>query len=405
MASICMYFHVHQPNRLRRFTVFDGDSDYFDGFQNADICRKVSRSCYLPANRLLLGLIERHGGRFKVAFSITGVLLEQLRDYAPEVLASFQTLGETGCVEFLAQTYHNSFSFLFSMTEFAEQVQAHRQLIEELFGRKPRVFRSTERVYDNTLAETVERIGGFDAILIDSPDSIPGRRNRNFIYKPPNHGRLKLLLKNGGLSDDIAFRFSNRLWSEWPLRPDKFAGWINALHGNAAVVNLCIDYETFGEHYHEETGIFDFIQRLPGEILQHPRGDFKMPSEATAYYEALDVLDIPDMAHEKIAEPNLANWLGNTIQRNAVTELYRLEPVIRATGDLDLLASWRKLQTRDHLSYMDTRHLDSAEARQYASPYESPYDSYINFMNVLEHLKTRCAALGPTQVNTQPISA
>ena len=279
MASVCFYFQVHQPYRLRHYTIFDTDTNYFDEHKNAQVCRKVAGKCYLPTNQLMLDLIRQHEGRFKIAYSITGVILEQFKEYAPEVLASFQELAETGCVEFLGETYYHSLSFLFSPKEFAAQIEAHKKTVQELFGQTPRIFRNTELVYNNDLAATIERIGGFDAILAEGADHILGWRSPNFVYRPPNARNLKLLLKNYRLSDDIAFRFSNRGWREWPLRAEKFAQWVNAVNGNGYTVNLFMDYETFGEHQWEDTGIFEFLRHLPGEILRNPDNDFKTPSE------------------------------------------------------------------------------------------------------------------------------
>ena len=277
MASVCFYFQVHQPYRLRDYTIFDNGTDYFDEAKNAEICRKVAHKCYLPTNQLLLELIEKHQGKFRVAFSTTGTVLEQFQQYAPAVLDSFQRLAATGCVEFLSETYYHSLSFLYSRDEFIDQIETHRRLIQELFGQNPRVFRNTELVYNNSLAETIEQIGGFDAIITEGADHILGYRSPNFVYRPPNCGSLKLLLKNYRLSDDIAFRFSNRHWSEWPLKADKFSSWINTVNGNGFVVNLFIDYETFGEHQWQDTGVFEFMRHLPGEILKHPDNNFKTP--------------------------------------------------------------------------------------------------------------------------------
>ena len=264
-----------------------------------------------------------------MAFSITGVLLEQFKEYAPDVLASFQELAETGCVEFLAETYYHSLSFLFSPGEFAAQIQAHKTTIRELFGQTPRVFRNTELIYNNALAEAIERIGGFDAILAEGADHILGYRSPNYVYRPPNARRLKLLLKNYRLSDDIAFRFSNRGWSEWPLRAEKFAHWINAVNGNGYVVNLFVDYETFGEHQWEDTGIFEFLRHLPGEILKHPDNDFKTPSEVADAYEAVDIVDVPHLVSWADIERDLSAWLGNPMQHNAIHELYNLEDQVK----------------------------------------------------------------------------
>jgi alpha-amylase len=390
MASVCFYFQVHQPYRLRHYTIFDNTTDYFDGFKNAQVCRKVADKCYLPANRLLLDLILQHEGRFKAAFSITGILLEQLKEYAPDVLASFQDLAETGCVEFLAETYHHSLSFLFSPGEFASQVQAHKRLIRDTFGQMPRVFRNTELIYSNALAEAVERLGGFDAILSEGADHILGYRSPNYVYRPPNTRRIKLLLKNYRLSDDIAFRFSNQGWSEWPLRAEKFAQWVNAVNGNGFVVNLFVDYETFGEHQWEDTGIFEFLRYLPGEILRHPDTDFKTPTEVAAAYEAVDTIDVPYFISWADIERDLSAWLGNPMQHNAITELYNLEGMVKDSNDPDLLADWRRLQTSDHFYYMCTKWFADGDVHKYFNPYDSPYDSYINFMNVLDNLRSRC---------------
>ena len=404
MASVCFYFQVHQPYRLRDYTIFDNGTDYFDEAKNAEICRKVAHKCYLPTNQLLLELIEKHQGKFRVAFSTTGTVLEQFQQYAPAVLDSFQRLAATGCVEFLSETYYHSLSFLYSRDEFIDQIETHRRLIQELFGQNPRVFRNTELVYNNSLAETIEQIGGFDAIITEGADHILGYRSPNFVYRPPNCGSLKLLLKNYRLSDDIAFRFSNRHWSEWPLKADKFSSWINTVNGNGFVVNLFIDYETFGEHQWQDTGVFEFMRHLPGEILKHPDNDFKTPSEVAEAYDAVDVVDVPELVSWADTERDLSAWLGNPMQQNAIEELYKLEQSVKQISDInpvmqkdcemgnhnDILTSWRRLQTSDHFYYMCTKYFADGDVHKYFNPYESPYDSFINFMNVLDNLKLRC---------------
>jgi alpha-amylase len=395
MASVCFYFQVHQPRRLRHYTIFDTGTNYFDDQKNGDICRKVANKCYLPANRLFLDLIRQHRGRFKISYSITGVLLEQLKEYAPKVLDTFLELADTGYVEFLAETYYHSLSFLYSPEEFIEQVEAHRQLMSDLFGQKPRVFRNTELIYSNALAQTVERIGGFDAILAEGADHILGYRSPNYVYRPPNNSKLKLLLKNYRLSDDIAFRFSNRHWSEWPLGADKFAQWVNSVNGNGYVVNLFVDYETFGEHQWEDTGIFEFLRHLPIEILKHPDNNFKTPSEAADAYPAVDVVDVPYFVSWADIERDLSAWLGNAMQHSAIRELYRLEDAVKASDDPDALEHWRKLQTSDHFYYMCTKWFADGDVHKYFNPYDSPYDSYINFMNILDNLRSRCPVPAP----------
>jgi alpha-amylase len=390
MASVCFYFQVHQPYRLRDYTIFDNGTDYFDEAKNAEICRKVASKCYLPTNQLLLELIEKYQGKFRVAFSTTGTVLEQFQQYMPSVLDSFQRLAGTGCVEFLSETYYHSLSFLYSREEFVEQIEAHRQLVRNLFGQNPRVFRNTELVYNNSLAETIEQIGGFDAIITEGADHILGYRSPNFVYHPPNCSRLKLLLKNYRLSDDIAFRFSNRDWSEWPLKADKFSSWINSVNGNGFVVNLFIDYETFGEHQWQDTGVFEFMRHLPQEILKHPDNDFKTPSEVAGAYDAADSVDVPQLVSWADTERDLSAWLGNPMQQNAIEELYKLEHIVKTLSDNDVLRSWRRLQTSDHFYYMCTKYFADGDVHKYFNPYDSPYDSFINFMNVLDNLKFRC---------------
>jgi len=390
MASVCFYFQVHQPQRLRHYTVFDRGTNYFDDHKNAEICRKVANKCYLPANRLMLELIEKYKGRFKISYSITGVLLEQLELYAPEVMTTFKQLAATGCVEFLAETYYHSLSLLYSREEFIEQIKAHKQIIRRLFGQTPRVFRNTELIYNNSLPAIIDQIGGFDAIITEGADHILGYRNANFVYRPTNSTGLKLLLKNYRLSDDIAFRFSNRDWSEWPLRADKFAGWINQINGNGYVCNLFMDYETFGEHQWQDTGIFDFLRRLPEEILSHPDNNFKTPSEVIKAYSAVGTIDVPHTISWADIERDLSAWRGNPMQENALTELYRLEDKVKQTGDWGIIADWRKLQTSDHFYYMCTKWFSDGDVHKYFNPYNSPYDAYINFMNVLDNLDYRC---------------
>ena len=390
MASVCFYFQVHQPYRLRNYTIFDTGNDYFDDAKNVQICKKVAHKCYLPANRLMLELIKKYDGRFRVSYSITGCLLEQLQFYAPDVLRSFEDLAKTGCVEFLGETYYHSLSFLYSQREFIEQVEAHTRTIQKLFGQTPKVFRNTELIYNNQLAELIERTGGFDAILAEGADHILGYRSPNFVYSPKKCRKLKLLLKNYRLSDDIAFRFSNRDWSQWPLSAYKFAEWVHSVNGCGYTINLFMDYETFGEHQWEDTGIFNFLRYLPGEILKHPDNNFRTPSEVAAAYDAVDEIDVPYTISWADIERDLSAWLGNPMQQNAVYALYNLEEKIRSTSDEHIIRDWRKLQTSDHFYYMCTKWFADGDVHKYFNPYDSPYDSYINFMNVLENLNSRC---------------
>ncbi len=390
MPSVCFYFQVHQPYRLRHYTVFDEDHRYFDEFNNKTICKKVANKCYLPTNRVILDLIKKHDGKFKVAYSITGVLLEQLADFAPEVMSTFDALARTGCVEFLAETYYHSLSFLYSKQEFTEQIQKHKQTVEKLFGQTPRIFRNTELIYSNELASTIESMDLFDGIITEGADHILKNRSPNFLYKPPGCNKIKLLLKNYALSDDIAFRFSNQQWKEWPLMADKFSKWVNRINGNGNVVNLFMDYETFGEHQWAETGIFDFMKHLPSEIMKHPDNNFLTPSEAIEKYQAKDVVDVPGLISWADTERDLSAWLGNAMQSNALHEVYRMEKQVKNSGNEQLLKDWRKLQTSDHFYYMCTKYFADGDVHKYFNPYDSPYDSYINFMNIMGNLKLRC---------------
>jgi len=390
MPSVCFYFQVHQPFRLRHYTVFDKSPDYFDDHKNGAICRKVANKCYLPANRLILDMIRRNDGRFKVAYSITGVLLEQFHKYCPEVMSTFDALAQTGCVEFLAETYYHSLSFLYSREEFLEQIDKHINKVESLFGQTSRVFRNTELIYNNDLAMAIESTGKFDAIITEGADHILGGRSANFVYRPPGCENLKLLLKNYSLSDDIAFRFSNRGWKDYPLMADKFAGWINRVNGNGNVINLFMDYETFGEHQWEDTGIFNFMSHLPEEILKHPDNNFKTPGEVASTYDAVDTVDVPHIISWADTERDLSAWLGNAMQSSALHEVYKIERLIKEAKDERLLADWRRLQTSDHFYYMCTKYFADGDVHKYFNPYDSPYDSYINFMNILSNLQGRC---------------
>ncbi len=389
MPSVCLYFQVHQPHRLRRYSVFDTDRAYFDDAKNAEILRRVAHRCYLPANKLLLEMLRGHEGRFRVAFSLSGMLIEQSQRHMPEVLESFRELNSTGCVEFLNETYHHSLSFLYSREEFRAQVELHRAKIKELFGQDARVFRNTELIYNNDLGHFVSHMG-YEGCLAEGADAVLGSRSPNHVYRPPHAPKLKLLLKNYRLSDDIAFRFSNRMWEQWPLNADKFAGWVNQINGHGQVCNLFMDYETFGEHQWADTGIFDFLKHLPTAILKSSnQNEFLTPSQVIDKYQPAGEIDAPHMVSWADSERDLSAWLGNAMQSNALHELYKIEGALKEKADPELLEDWRRLTTSDHFYYMCTKYWADGDVHKYFSPYESPYDSYINFMNVLDNVTTR----------------
>lgn len=384
MPSLCFYFQVHQPYRLRHYSFFDIGKDHFyeDAEANRSIMEKVAGKCYLPMNELLLKLIRRENGRFKVAFSISGVALEQFAQYKPEVIDSFRRLVNTGCVELLSETYAHSLASLYDLEEFAEQVKLHDRMIGDCFGVTPEVFRNTELIYRNDIAAVVEKMG-YKAMLTEGADHILGWRSPNFMYQPSNCTRLRLLLKNYRLSDDIAFRFSNRDWKEWPLTVEKFVRWIHAVNGSGELINLFMDYETFGEHQWAETGIFDFMESLPEALLANPDFDFVTPSEAAARFQPIAKIDVPDAISWADAERDLTAWIGNDMERDAIESVYALHEKVKASGDEGLMRTWRRLQTSDHFYYMCTKWFSDGDVHKYFNPYGTPYDAYINYMNVL----------------------
>lgn len=396
MSSICFYFQVHQPYRLRHYTFFDiGQSPFYeDEDANCGILLKVARKCYLPMNDLLLRLIRRHEGRFKVSFSISGTALDQFEAYAPEVIQSYRELMATGCVEMLSETYAHSLSFLYSPEDFRLQVQRHDDRIEELFGVRPTVFRNTELIYNNALARAVEDMG-YKAILAEGADHVLGWRSPNFVYRPAGCEKIRLLLKNYSLSDDIAFRFSNHQWPEFPLTADKFTNWAQAAAVSGNLINLFMDYETFGEHQWETTGIFQFMEALPDYILRLPGFGFVTPSEAAERYEPVADLDVHSFMSWADAERDLTAWLGNDMQHDAIEAVYRLEQKVKATGSVDMLRTWRRLQTSDHFYYMCTKWFADGDVHSYFNPYGTPYDAYINYMNVLADFSLRLDAAAP----------
>jgi alpha-amylase len=397
MPSVCLYFEVHQPYRVRHYDVFQigRNHDYFDEKLNGDMMRKVADKCYLPANATLMRLIERYKGDFKVAFSFTGVVLEQMKLYAPEVLESFQELVATGCVELLGETYYHSLSSLYDISEFREQVAMHGRLMKRLFNKTPTVFRNTELIYDDRIGREVAKLG-YRAMLAEGADDILGWRSPNHVYKAPStaqaggKGELSLLLKNYRLSDDIAFRFCDRNWSDYPLTTDKFAGWVHQMSDSADTVNLFVDYETFGEHQWAETGIFEFLEQLPEAILSNPSWSFKTPSETIDAHPAVGTLSYPRTVSWADAERDLTAWRGNEMQNRALERVFILGERIKRRdhpAQPGLLALWRKMTISDHFYYMCTKWFSDGDVHAYFSPFESPYDAFINYMNALTDLE------------------
>jgi alpha-amylase len=393
MPAVCFYFQVHQPFRLRPFTIFDvgaGDHPvYFDEAKNAEIIRRVADKCYRPANRLLLDLIDRHGGAFSVAFSLTGTVIDQLAAHAPDVLESFKALAATGHVELLCETDNHSLSAVLDWNEFALEVAAHRMRIADVFGAAPTIFRNTELIYNDELGRRVEQLG-FAGILIDGVPRVLGTRSPGHVYTAAGTSRLALLPKNSTLSDDIAFRFSNQAWPEWPLTAPKFAAWVHSLAGREDTVNLFLDYETFGEHQWESTGIFDFLAELPAEILRYSENWFATPSRLVRDLPSRGTLHAPDWISWADVDRDLTAWLGNSLQREAARQVYALREVVEASGGTGLVQAWQRLLTSDHFYYMCLKWFADGDVHKYFSPYGSPYDAYIYYVNVLQDLRIRC---------------
>lgn len=382
MKTVNLYFQVHQPWRLKVYRFFNigKDHNYLDDFTNRAIMQKVARQCYLPMNALLLNLIKEHKGAFKCSFSITGTAVEQFRIYAPEVLDSFRALAETGCVEFLAETYSHSLAALSSKEDFVEQVKLHSKMIKEEFGKKPVAFRNTELIYSDEIGEMVSALG-FKTILAEGAKHVLGWKSPDYVYTNAIDNRLRVLLRNYKLSDDIAFRFSNQGWDQYPLTAEKFAGWVKESAGE--VVNLFMDYETFGEHQKATTGIFDFMKALPGAILAQGDIKFATVSEAAKASQPIGVLHCPHVMSWADEERDITAWLGNELQNEAFSKLYGLKDKVKALKSADFEYVWNFMQTSDHFYYMATKWLSDGDVHSYFNPYGSSYEAFINYMNVL----------------------
>lgn len=391
MISVCLYFQVHQPYRIKnKYSFFDIglNGNYFDDDLNCSVMKRVTEKCYLPAGKRLLKLIKNSDGQFKLSFSISGTALEQMEECSPEAIDMFKELVDTGCVEMLSETYHHSLAHLFSEKEFKAQVKLHRDKIKELFGVKPTAFRNTELLYDNRLAEIVEDMG-YKAILSEGANRILGWRTPNFVYQPATCDKLYLLLKNFHLSDDLAFRFSNRDWPDYPLTAEKYANWIHKIAGSGEFVGLFMDYETFGEHQWKDTGIFEFLEEFPKAFLKKKDTSFVTPTEATKLFQPMAKIDVPQTISWADLERDTSAWMGNPLQDSALAEIYNLEKKVRKKGDPALTSIWRKLQTSDHFYYMCTKWSSDGEVHRYFNHFENPEASWVTFQNVVNDFRRR----------------
>jgi len=390
MKSICFYFQVHQPYRLRDYRFFDigNKHDYLDDYTNQLIMRRVAEKSYLPMNELLYNLIQENGSDFKVSFSISGTALDQFEAFHPDVIASFKKLADTGNVEFLTETFAHSLASLKSKDEFIKQVKMHAEKTENLFGVKPVTFRNTELIYSDEIGDMVSEMG-YKLMLTEGAKHVLGWRSPNFLYKSAANPELKLLLKNYRLSDDIAFRFSDQSWKEWPLTTNKFTDWIANIDPNDQVVNLFMDYETFGEHQWKETGIFDFMKELPALILKETDFKFNTPKELGELLEPVSAIQVPSPISWADEERDLTAWLGNDLQDAAFDKLYQLEELVNKIDNEKIQKDWLYLQTSDHFYYMCTKWFSDGDVHSYFNPYGTPYDAFINYMNVLSDFAIR----------------
>lgn len=384
MKTICFYFQVHQPLRLKKYRFFNMGKDhyYLDDVANRSIMQKIATRCYLPMNALLLELIKENKGSFKVSFSMSGLAVEQFKSYAPQVLDSFKELAKTGCVEFLGETYSHSLSALISREEFVEQVQAHSAMIEREFGMKPTTFRNTELIYSDGVGEMVAEMG-FSSMLAEGAKHILGWKSPNYVYANALNQKLRLLLRNYKLSDDIAFRFSDRGWGEWPLTVDKYVQWLIADDVPGELINLFMDYETFGEHQWAETGIFEFMRHLPKAVLATKKLEFATVSETAVKYQPVAVLHSSHPMSWADEERDVTAWLGNELQNEAFNTLYAQREKVKAINSPDYNYVWNFLQCSDHFYYMATKWFSDGDVHSYFNPYESTYEAFINYMNVL----------------------
>lgn len=405
MKAICFYFQIHQPFRLKNYRFFDIGNDhyYYDDFANDDIITRIAHRSYMPACETLMQMIRDNGKKFKVAFSISGTALEQLEQYVPEFIDAMKELTATGCVEILSETYAHSLVSLKDPEEFALQVKAHDAKIEQLFGLKPKVFRNTELIYDDDIAQMVYAMG-FKGAITDGARHILGWKSPNYVYCAASAPKLKLLLKNDKLSDDIAFRFSNTDWQSYPLTADKFIDWIDKLPQEEQIVNLFMNFETLGELQPRESGIFEFMKALPRFASQHDI-QFWTPSETIKALKPVSELSVMHPISWADEARDTSAWLGNVLQQEAVTKLYSIAERVRMCQDKRLLQDWNYLQASDHFFYMSTKHNSDGNVHSHYSPYSSPYTAFTNYMNVLSDFMTRVEQQYPTEIDNEELNA
>ena len=399
MKTICLYFQIHQPFRLRRYRFFDIGNDhyYYDDFQNGEIFKKVAEMCYIPANRALLEMIKKSDGKFKVTFSISGIALEQIEIYSPELIDSFTALVKTGCVELLTETYAHSLASLGNQDEFKSQVKMHTEKIKSVFGVTPSVFRNTELIYSDEISDTVYEMG-FRGMLTEGAKHVLGWKSPNYMYSSSTHKDLKLLLKNDRFSEDLSLRFADYSWKEFPLTADKYIAWIASTAPAENIFNIFLNYEVLGSLHSASTGIFEFFKALPQFAAQRMIS-FSLPSELFASKKAVDKIIVPYPMSWVDEEKDCSSWLGNELQKEAFRKINAISERVRLCSDRQILQDWLYLQSSDHFYYMNTKHYNLF------SMYDNPYDAFNNYMNVLSDFMLRVEAQYPSSIDNEELSS
>ncbi|MDR1880319.1 MAG: glycoside hydrolase family 57 protein [Tannerellaceae bacterium] len=401
MKTICFYFQLHQPFRLKRYRFFDIGNDhyYYDDFQNEEIIRRIAERSYLPANKAILDMIRQSGGRFKAAFSISGTALEQMEVYTPEVIDSFKELAATGNVEFLTETYAHSLASLGDHEEFKSQVKLHREKIYSMFGIKPKVFRNTELIYSDEISGLVYQLG-FKGMLTEGAKHVLGWKSPNYVYASAMQPQLKLLLKNDRFSEDLSLRFNNYNWNEYPLTADKYISWIASQPEPEQIINIFINYETLGSLHPAESGIFDFFRALP-RFAAEKGISFSLPSEVFSLLKPVDSIVVPYAMSWVDEEKDCSSWLGNILQQEAFRKINKISERVRLIEDRRIRQDWNYLQSSDHFYYMNTKHTGGRGF----SPYDNPYDAFNNYMNVLSDFIFRVNAQYPSSIENEELNS
>lgn len=405
MSAVCLYFKIHQPFRLKRYRFFDIGNDhyYYDDFSNDEIITRIAQRSYLPANELLLQMINDSGKRFKCAFSISGTAIEQLQQYVPEFLDSMRKLVDTGCIEFLSETYDHSLASIADEEEFRRQVEKHDKLIYELFGQKPKVFCNTEFIYNDEIASTIHSMG-FKAVLTEGARHILGWKSPNYVYSSAGAPKMKMLLRNSKLSDDIAKRFADSSWHEYPLTADKYISWIAQSPKEEQITNIFLNYETIGDNIPRETGIFDFFKALPRFAAENGI-EFWTPGEAVSKLKPVDTISVTHPISGADEARDTSAWLGNKLQNEAFNKLYSVSERVHLCSDRRLHQDLDYLQSSDHFFYMSTKHFGDGAVHAMFSPYESPYQAFTNYMNVLADFIVRVEEQFPLSIENEELNA